>query len=72
LWMQMGSLGYRKHEPVTIPSDSPALVREMIDAYLSELDYSKEELAQVLFINVPELESMYLPSKGKLKIIRKS
>jgi Zn-dependent peptidase ImmA (M78 family)/DNA-binding XRE family transcriptional regulator len=71
LWMQMGSLGYRKSEPVAVPKESPGLITEMVEAYLSDLGYSKEELASVLHIGVPELETMYLNAKGKLKIIRK-
>lgn len=70
LWMQMGSLGFRRNEPVTIPKESPGLIREMIDAYLSDLGYTKEELASVLHITLPELEDMYLDGKRKLKIIR--
>jgi len=71
LWMQMGTLGYRKTEPVTLPKESPGLIMEMVKAYLSDLGYSKEELAFLLHINVPELETIYLNAKGKLKIIRK-
>jgi Zn-dependent peptidase ImmA (M78 family)/DNA-binding XRE family transcriptional regulator len=71
LWMQMGSLGYRKNEPVSIPKESPGLIIEMVQAYLSDLGYSKEELATLLHISVAELDSMYLNAKGKLKIIRK-
>ena len=71
LWMQMGSLGYRRNEPVSIPSESPGIITEIVDAYLSDLGYSKEEFAALLHINVPELETMYLKTKGKLKIVRK-
>lgn len=71
LWMQMGSLGYRISEPVTIPKESPGLIKEMIDAFLSELGYSKEELSGLLQMNLEEMETMYLNGKGKLKIVRK-
>jgi Zn-dependent peptidase ImmA (M78 family) len=71
LWMQMGSLGYRKNEPVSIPKESPGLIAEMVEAFLNDLGYSKEELASILHISVAELETMYLNGKGKLKIIRK-
>jgi len=70
LWMQMGSLGYRRSEPVTIPKESPGLIREMVDAYLSDLEYTKEELAAVLHIHVHELERIYFDGKIRLKIIR--
>lgn len=71
LWMQMGSLGYRRNEPVSVPAESPGLIGEMVEAYLSDLGYTKEELASVLHLGVPELETLYLNAKGKLKIIRK-
>jgi hypothetical protein len=71
LWMQMGSLGYRKNEPVNIPKESPGLINEMIDAFLSELGYSREELATLLKMDLGEMEAMYLNGKGKLKIVRK-
>jgi len=71
LWMQMGSLGYRRNEPVAIPNESPGIINEIVEAYLADLGYSKEELASLLYINVPELETTYLKAKGKLKIVRK-
>jgi Zn-dependent peptidase ImmA (M78 family)/transcriptional regulator with XRE-family HTH domain len=71
LQMQMGSLGYKKHEPVNIPKESPGLINEMINAFMSELGYSKEELAALLQLSMEELETMYFNGKGKLKIVRK-
>jgi Zn-dependent peptidase ImmA (M78 family) len=70
LWIQMGSLGYRKNEPVTIPVEKPTLISEIVNAYISDLGYTKEELASVLQVNVPELERVYFGNKGKLKILR--
>jgi Zn-dependent peptidase ImmA (M78 family)/transcriptional regulator with XRE-family HTH domain len=46
------------------------LITEIINAYLSDLGYSKEELASVLQINVSELDRIYFGSKGKLKVLR--
>lgn len=69
LWTQIGSLGYRKKEPVNIPSEPPGIINEIINAYLSELGYSKEELASTLHITVPEFERIYLHSKIKLKAV---
>lgn len=70
LWIQMGTLGYRKNEPVSIPVEKPGLITEIVNAYVTDLGYSKEELAAVLQLNVPELESIYFGTKGKLKILR--
>jgi len=70
LWIQMGSLGYRKNEPVSIPVEKPGIISEIINAYVSDLGYSKEELASVLQVNEPELDKIYFGSKGKLKLLR--
>ena len=70
LWIQMGSLGYKRNEPVSIPGEKPGLISEIVNAYVSNLGYSKEELASVLQINMSELEKIYFGSKGKLKILR--
>ena len=70
LWIQMGSLGYRRKEPVSIPIEKPGLITEIVNAYVNDLGYSKEELAYILKMNVNELENIYFASKGKLKILR--
>jgi Zn-dependent peptidase ImmA (M78 family) len=70
LWIQMGSLGYRRNEPVSIPVEKPGLIAEIVNAYVSDLGYSKEELASVLQVNVSELDRIYFGSKGKLKVLR--
>lgn len=69
LWTQIGSLGYRKKEPVNIPVETPGIINEIISAFLSDLGYSKEELASTLHITVPEFERIYLHSKVKLKAV---
>jgi hypothetical protein len=66
----MGSLGYRRSEPVSIPVEKPGLIAEIVNAYVSDLGYSKEELASVLQVNVSELDRIYFGSKGKLKVLR--
>jgi len=71
LWMQMGSLGYRRNEPVAVPKETPGVLQEMFDAYLSDLDYTKEELAKVLLLTVNDMEATYFNAQGELKIIRK-
>lgn len=69
LWMQMGSLGYKTKEPVLTPHETPGLLTEVINAYLIDLGYTKEELATVLYLSVPEFERLYLNSKVKMKVI---
>lgn len=69
LWTQFGSLGYRKKEPVNIPVETPGIINEIIQAYLTDLGYSKEELASTFHITVPEFERIYLQSRIKLKAV---
>lgn len=69
LWTQMGSLGYRKKEPVNLPTETPGIINEIINAFLADLGYTKEELASTLHITVPEFERIYLHSKVKLKAV---
>ena len=69
LWTQMGTLGYRKKEPVIIPTETPGIINEIIYAYLSDLGYTKEELASTFYINVSEFERIYLHSKVRLKAV---
>jgi Zn-dependent peptidase ImmA (M78 family)/transcriptional regulator with XRE-family HTH domain len=70
LIIQMGSLGYRRNEPVVIPIEKPGLINEIVNAYINDLGYSKEELATVLQINIKELDRIYFGASGKLKVLR--
>jgi Zn-dependent peptidase ImmA (M78 family)/DNA-binding XRE family transcriptional regulator len=72
LWMQMGALGYRRNEPVKIPPEKPGILEEIFHSYLHELSYSKEELARVLQMTLPQMEQTYFGAPVKLKIIRKA
>ncbi|MDP1811800.1 MAG: XRE family transcriptional regulator [Sediminibacterium sp.] len=72
LWMQMGSLGYRKKEPVNIPAEAPGILTEILNAYLTELGYSKQELATVMQMNLSQMEQTYFGGKTKLKIVSKT
>ncbi|HYH15373.1 MAG TPA: XRE family transcriptional regulator [Flavisolibacter sp.] len=69
LWTQMGAAGYRTKEPVLIPNETPGIVNEIINAYLIDLGYTKDEMAKILHLTVPEFEKIYIPSKVKLKAI---
>jgi len=70
LWMQMGSLGYRKTEPVIIPNEKPGLISEIVNIYLNDLNYSKEELANMLKINQTDLEKIYFETRNTLRVIK--
>ena len=48
LWMLMGQKGYRKHEPVIIPPESPSALSELLGIYRGRLGYSEREVGEVL------------------------
>jgi len=68
LWKQMGILGYRKKEPFDIPPDNPTLLSEIMQTYLEELGYTKEELAKILFLTEKELDILYFGGRAKPRI----
>lgn len=45
------------------------LLPRMINAYLSDLGYSKEQLAAILNLTVADFEKIYLNTKIKMKSI---
>ena len=73
LWMAISQAGYKKREPsyLDIPPEHPKLFKSIIDAHLTELEYTKEELNQVLVTNTESFNNLYpfLVPKQK-KIIR--
>ncbi len=71
LWSQFGTLGYLKQEPLElqVPVERPTLVKEITDAYLNELAYSAQELAEILCLNVDDFENYYLEQKVRLKVL---
>lgn len=72
LWQQMSMLGYRTREPkeLNFPAETPTLLNEIIEKYIEDLDYTKNEIASLLNINEDDLQDFYLKSASRLKIIR--
>ena len=54
---------------VIIPNERPGIITEMINAYLSDLGYSKEQLAAIFNLTVADFEKIYLNTKMKMKSI---
>src|SRR5690606_11406451 len=63
LWSQFNTYGIRRQEPVPIPQETPALINEMIDLYLKENEYTKNDLVEVFRIKMEEVEERYF-NKG--------
>ncbi|MHB8542043.1 MAG: ImmA/IrrE family metallo-endopeptidase [Candidatus Acidiferrales bacterium] len=62
LWTQMGMRGYRKHEPVNIPTEEPTLLKELLDFHRENLGHGPEELAKIMRVKESELMEDYLQS----------
>lgn len=48
MWMDFSKLGYRKVEPYPVEHEEPALFRALIELHRSELNYSHEDLVELL------------------------
>lgn len=70
LWMLMGKAGYRTHEPIEIPFEKPSLYKEIIDIHLDELNYSTDELCDIICIHEDEFESIYSTNNKGLRLIK--
>lgn len=68
---QFNYLGYSRGEPELFQTEKACLFSEILDLYLTELNYSKEELSKLLKVSVHELDSLYFGKPiMKLSIIR--
>ena len=72
LWQQMAYLGYKTKEPAefNVSPEKATLFKEMLELHTNELGYTKDELANMLHINVKDLNALYYSDNVKLKIIR--
>lgn len=68
LWSQIVYKGWKKKEPIEIPKENPTLLNRMINMFMNELNYSKEDISNMFCINLPELEERYFTQKNKLRV----
>ncbi len=66
LWAQMAKAGYKTREPaeLDVKGEQPHLLNELIEKYRNDLNYSIDELSQVLALNKEEFWSLYLQRHG--------
>jgi Zn-dependent peptidase ImmA (M78 family)/transcriptional regulator with XRE-family HTH domain len=69
LWTQMGSLGYRTNEPIPLPQEEPALVKEILEVHQTQLGFSYRELAELMFMDEQEMKAEYAVPKTRLRLI---
>jgi Zn-dependent peptidase ImmA (M78 family)/plasmid maintenance system antidote protein VapI len=66
---EMSKLGYRIHEPVPIPIEKPTLYKEIIDAYLGELNFSVAEIAELVALDEQDFRQQYFPQNTVLRLV---
>lgn len=61
LWMQMGRAGYREREPAELDfqKEEPRVLRELFDLYRDGLNYSMDDLANLLAVHAHEIAHIY-------------
>ena len=64
-WIQMSKLGYRKREPVDLPSECPRLLGDMVQYHRRDLGYSVADMARMLCLTEPEFTTMYGTTGGR-------
>ncbi len=65
-FMQISKLGYRTAEPHEPQREIPKKLNQLIDYFLFNLGYSKEELAKTLMISSKKFEELYAPTRPEL------
>lgn len=59
LFTQLSKAGYRKREPIKIPVERPKLIKQLIELYQTDLEYTDADLAQMLHLNVRDFQRWY-------------
>jgi Zn-dependent peptidase ImmA (M78 family)/DNA-binding XRE family transcriptional regulator len=63
--------GMNKSEPIPLPIEKPFVLNHIVNLHLTELDYSIEELARVINLNLIEFKERFIQNESpKLKIAR--
>lgn len=58
-WIEMSKLGYRKREPNEPPREHPKMLRQMIEFHRNALDYTDDDVANLLCVTRDEFQSLY-------------
>lgn len=57
---------YNKNEPVPLPAEMPSLVKSTLSLYREELNYSDEDLLEVMKINKQDYENWFIPVRNRV------
>jgi len=68
LYVTLGRYGERKNETVQVPIDSPKIVNRMLELHISELNYSMDELSDIVGLMPDEINSELLSENNSVSI----
>ena len=68
LYVTLGRYGERKNESGFVPIDSPKIVNKMVGLHISELNYSMEELSDIVGLMPNEINSELLSDNKSVSI----
>ena len=68
LYVTLGRYGERKNESGFVPIDSPKIVNKMVGLHISELNYSMEELSDIVGLMPDEINSELLSDNKSVSI----
>jgi Zn-dependent peptidase ImmA (M78 family)/DNA-binding XRE family transcriptional regulator len=71
LWQEISTKGFRLKEPVdiSIKNEEPTILKDIIECYKKELNYSEMELAEFLFLRNEEYPNYQLYVRPKLRLL---
>ncbi len=72
VWQQMAMLGYKTNEPaeLKIPREKPTLLKEIMEMHITNLGYTRNEIANMLNIGLTDLQEYYYSDNLKLRILK--
>lgn len=67
LWRQLTIAGYRTKEPAEFKGDNISMLKDLVETYIDELGFSKDELAALLSLTTENLDIIYFGAKPKVR-----
>ena len=68
LYVTLGRYGERKNESVQVSIDSPKIISKMLDLHISELNYSTEEISDIVGLMPNEINIELLNKNNSISI----
>lgn len=65
---QLNNNGFKTSEPQYFAKEIPSLASEIIGAFLNDLDYSMEEMSELLCLHESEIKDLYLRKEERLSL----